>query len=154
MPASVSLEVRGLREAQKAQMDALAALSGPPMVQAMRDATLITTATARRLAKVDIRRYRASITPEVQVAGDVVKGIVGSNVEYSPYVVLDTRPHFPPLAALQVWARRHGVSAYLVARKIARRGTKGDQSLIRGVTDNAERIYQLLERACWRAIGE
>lgn len=36
-----------------------------------------------------------------------------------------SRPHFPPIAALKGWADRHDIPVFLVARKIAREGTKG-----------------------------
>lgn len=152
MAASVRLELHGLKEAQQKAEQVARDLDGPPMVQAMRDATLLVERTAKQEASVDTGRYRASITPEVRSHGSVVEGIVGSNLEYAPYVVLGTRPHMPPIAALQVWARRHGVSAYVAARAIARRGTRGDQSLIKGIEQNAERISRLLGDAVGRIV--
>ena len=98
-------------------------LRGTPMLNAMRDSTLFVTRDAKINAPVDSGRLRASITPEVRTAGETVEGVVGSNVTYAPYVELGTRPHWPPLAALEVWARRHHTSAFLVARAIAERGT-------------------------------
>jgi hypothetical protein len=35
-----------------------------------------------------------------------------------------SKPHFPPIEALQGWADRHGVPVWAVARKIAKKGTK------------------------------
>src|SRR5512135_1298247 len=99
-------------------------VTGEPMIEAMRDSTLVVTRSARQNAPVDIGRLRASIVPEVRQRDRIVVGIVGSNVVYAPYQEFGTRPHWPPLAALEVWARRHGLTAFLVARAISRRGTK------------------------------
>ena len=35
-----------------------------------------------------------------------------------------SRPHFPPISAIAPWARRHGLNPYVVARAIARKGTR------------------------------
>jgi hypothetical protein len=73
---------------------------------------------------VDTGELRASITDEVRVEGNVIVGVVGTVVGYAPHVEFGTAPHFPPPAALAGWARRHGVNPFLVARAIAKRGTK------------------------------
>lgn len=43
---------------------------------------------------------------------------------YAAAIEFGTRPHWPPISALEGWAERHGIPAYLVARKIAREGTE------------------------------
>jgi len=148
----IKIELEGLKELRKEADRIVSDLQGPPMLQAMRDATMLVTRTARQVATVDTGRYRNSIVPAVSTRANVVEGIVGSNLSYAPYVVLGTRPHYPPLAALQVWARRHGISARAVQRAIGRRGTKGDRSLIRGIEENAPRIAQLLGQAVGRVV--
>ena len=47
-------------------------------------------------------------------------------VEYAEAVHEGTKPHFPPIAALAVWARTHGMAGaeYAIAKNIAKRGTK------------------------------
>jgi len=149
----ISLTVAELRQAQRDTEAIIRNLGGPPLLQALRDSTLLVQRTARRYAKVDTGQYRASITPTVETSGRTVRGIVGSNLAHAPYAVLDTKPHWPPIAALQVWARRHGISAFLVARAIARRGTRGDRSLMRGLEENAARIYLLIAKAVDQAFG-
>ena len=48
-----------------------------------------------------------------------------STDRYAIFVEEDTRPHFPPIQALQGWADRHDIPVYAVAQKIARDGTRG-----------------------------
>ena len=77
---------------------------------------------------------RASIFSREQVLGEAGIGVVGTSQPHVMYVELGTRPHMPPVEALEDWVRVklgisdekkiHGI-AYLVARKIAVRGTLG-----------------------------
>ena len=141
---NVSVEIQGLEEAQAKAEQVAQDLRGPPFVQGMRDATLIVTRDAKINAPVDTGRLRASITPEVRPHGPTVQGVVGSNVVYAPFQELGTRPFWPPLSALEVWARRHGTTAFLVARAIATRGIKAKRYLQRALEDNADRIFRLI----------
>jgi HK97 gp10 family phage protein len=144
--ATVDIEVKGLIETQRNMERMVRDLHGAPMLEAMRTATLVVQRDAKINAPVDSGRLRASITPEVRAMGDEIQGVVGSNVVYAPYVELGTRPHFPPIQALEVWASRHGMTAFLVARAIARKGTKAHKFLTRAFEDNRQRIIDILER--------
>lgn len=74
---------------------------------------------------VDTGRLRAGMTDEVRDSGNEIIGVVGNVVEYAPFVENGSSPHFPPPAALAKWAKRHGnIPPFLVARSIARNGTK------------------------------
>jgi hypothetical protein len=48
---------------------------------------------------------------------------VGPEAPYGPYVEYGTKKHFPPLDALEGWARRHGFdSAWPICKAISERG--------------------------------
>lgn len=86
--------------------------------------------------------------------GEVV-GEVGSPLNYALPVELGTKPHFPPVAALRDWVEKKlGVDparsasvAFLVARKIAKRGTKGAKMATNTFANNAQQVLQILEAA-------
>jgi len=122
-------------------------LQGEPMLEGMRDATLMVTRSARQHSPVDRGRLRSNIGPEVRMEGREVIGVVGSNLTYAPPMEFGARPHWPPLSALVVWARRHGTSAYVVARAIARRGLKPRSYLRDALKENAQAIFDRLSRA-------
>lgn len=156
MPTKISAEIRGLKETQKALEQAAKDLRGTPMTNAMRDATLLVTRDAKSnlvgyqspsIGGVNTGRLRASITPEVRQSGEEVQGIVGSNVTYAPFVEFDTRPHWPPIAALRVWAERHHANAFLVARAISRRGTIGKHYLQKAFDTNKGKIEARFQKA-------
>lgn len=108
----------------------------------MQKAVQIVTRDAKANTPVDQGVTRASITPSVASRGSEVMGIVGSNLKSALWAEKGTRPHWPPLVAIEPWARRHGMSAYLVARAISRRGTKAHHMLERALDDNQRRIIQ------------
>lgn len=139
--------VKEIKKAQKDILRKIKEMTGGPVVAAMRTATLMILRDAKIFAPVDTGRLRASITPSVTATENVIKGIVGSNVVYAPYVELGTRPHFPPISALETWARSHGTSAFLVARAISRRGTKAVKYLQRAYEENIGRIMSMINLA-------
>ena len=158
----IDVETTGAKETVKGLETIVAGMTGA-LVDGMRQSTayLAAQATANlvgyqspSVGGVDIGRLRASIPPSpvVSVSGPVVQGVVGSNVDYAPYVEYDTRPHWPPIDALQLWAERHGTSAFLVARAISQRGTKGKRFLGRAVDKGRAKIAEFIGRAIGRLL--
>ena len=82
MSDALKAEIRGLKAAQKAMTAIVRELNGTPILNAMRDATLIVLRSAKINVPVDTGRLNASITPEVKQAGTQVIGIVGTKVKY------------------------------------------------------------------------
>ena len=96
-----------------------------PVKDFLAKSALTVESGAKLVAPVDTGRLRASITSDLKPTRALVKAAVF----YAAHVEFGTRPHWPPIAALQPWARRHGfpagrLGAFLVARAIAKRGTR------------------------------
>lgn len=143
----MNADVRGLLETQRKMEQVIHDLDGGPMLAAYRRATLMVQRAAKLLAPVNTGRLRASITPQVSIHGRVIRGTVGTNVKYGPFVELGTRPHWPPLSAVALWARRHGTTAFIVARAIARHGTKAHRYLQGAFDQNVTAIQSLIGNA-------
>lgn len=127
---SVEMDARGLRDVQRNLERIARELHGDPMVTAMHRAALLVTNEAKRRVPVDTGRLRASITPEIRSQGtQQIIGVVGSNVTYAAVIEVGSRPHWPPLDALEPWASRHHTTPMVVARAIARRGTRAHRYL-------------------------
>lgn len=152
MPGAVDIEVNGLLQTQRQLERTAANLHGTPVLNAFREATLILQRDAKINSPVDTGRLRASITPEVQSLGEDILGIVGSNVVYAPFMELGTRPHWPPLSALEVWARRHGTTAYIVCRAISKRGNLARHYLQNAFEKNRDWIIARIERGVQEAL--
>jgi HK97 gp10 family phage protein len=146
-----TIQVQGISETIQYLNGVFQQLSN--MQRGMQKATLVVTRSAKQNSPVDIGLLRASITPSVSSSGNTTTGVVGSNVKYAPFMELGTRPHWPPLAALEVWARRHGTTAYVVARAIARRGLKARRYLGRALEDNTRKIIKIFRDEVRRIIG-
>ena len=88
----ITAEIKGLKELQRKTDQMVKDLHGAPILNAMRDSTLLVSRYARKNAPVDTGRLRASILPEIRAsAGNEILGVVGSNVEYAPYQEFGTR---------------------------------------------------------------
>lgn len=95
------------------------------------------------------------IAQPVETLADQVIGVVGTSFDYALAVELGTKPHFPPVEALEDWVeKRLGVRgkeirnvAFLVARKIAAHGTPAFGMFHRGLAKERAQIAQLFEAA-------
>lgn len=112
---------------------------------------------AIRNSPVDTGLMRASIIaapPEVDTSGQYSEVVVGTDIEYAPHQEFGTRPFWPPKGALEVWARRHGISEYLVRRAIARKGIKAKRMFTRAFIDSKTYIGRRMRRAVREATKE
>lgn len=87
--------------------------------------------TVEAEAKPLIPRDTGYLGRSLQTRITGLEGTLGTNAPHALYVhgrppnpPARSKPHWPPIAAVTPWARRHGIDPYLVARSIARKGTK------------------------------
>lgn len=164
---ALKLEIDGLKELQKKAIQMVSDMHGEEIGNAMRDSTLI---MLRRVMKgppggkgsgkmapvkyipVDTGRLRASMTPVIRMGGPIIKGIVGTNVKYGPYMEFGTKPHWPPPAALERWAHTHKTNAYLVGRAISRRGNRALKFMKASLDETRERIQARFALAVKRIV--
>jgi len=96
---------------------------------------------------------RDSIHGKVSFSGQKVVGILGTPMQHGEPVELGTRPHFPPVGPIQHWVEvKLGYSgkeaasvAFLIARAISRRGTKGKHMFEKGFEKSESTIIRILE---------
>lgn len=100
-----------------------------------------------------------SITSDVASLPAGVLGVVGSSQPSALFLELGTRPHMPPVEALQPWVRAVlGISdpkenrsvAFLVAQKIARHGTEAQLPFERASRSTRAQVVQMFEAAAAR----
>lgn len=87
----------------------------------------------------------------VDLTADGMTAEIGPQAPYGPHVEHGTKPHFPPLDALERWAKRHGFdSAWPIAKAISEKGTPARPYLFPAwlaVKDEFwRRIRRMLER--------
>lgn len=139
----IRVQIEGLKELTDKMADP-AFIAGPLHDFLERSASTVEL-NAKLRAPGDTGHLKASITHEVKET----QAIIEAGVHYAPYVEFGTRPHWPPLAALQPWAQRHGfppgrAGAFLVARAIAKRGTKAREYMQQGLQDSLSAINSYL----------
>ncbi|KTT21897.1 hypothetical protein [Pseudacidovorax intermedius] len=135
------------------------AMARRELLIAMTEATLL----VEREAKERMPRGATGLTAQ-SIQSDAfstpagVLGVVSSSLPSASAVELGTRPHMPPMDALVPWVRAVlGVSpkrersvAYLVARKIARRGTPAQQPFAKAIAATESRVLRMFEAAAGR----
>jgi len=156
----IDVETTGVEEAVQGLEMIATGMTGA-LMGGMRESTAFLTAKAKgnlvgyqspTVGGVDTGVLRGSITPSVSSTTNAVQGAVGSKETYSPYVEYPTRPHWPPLSALEVWAERHGTTAFLVARAISQRGTKGKKFLGRAIDEGISKVVGFFGHAIGRLL--
>ena len=125
---------------------------GIPIRKALQRTGVYAAGQTRDRTPVDTGRLRGSITSDVDNSPIPKFATIGSNISYARPVEEGSGPHFPPLSALQPWAARHGfpagsAGAFLVARAIAQRGTKGHKMLEKGIAASKAFFRQQLRLA-------
>lgn len=81
-----------------------------------------------------------------------VEGILGTPAQHGMPVEMGTKPHFPPVAPIQHWVeRKMGYSgsearqvAFLIARAISKRGTKGAKMFTGTFEQSKSRVLAIL----------
>ena len=123
MPGEFRVKIEGVKELQKK-------LSDPNFVKGpLRDFFEKSAFTILATAQELVPRDRSRLAGSIHIKIEPLRAQVGTNIFYAPFVEFGTRPHWPPIAAMDPWARRHGFppgrsGMFLVARAIARKGTR------------------------------
>lgn len=140
-------EIRGLDELRRKLSER--PIHHDPVAQVLLRLALNVESGARRLAPVDTGRLRASISHRLDPSATPRWAVVGTNVQYARFVHEGRRPgRMPPVRALETWARRHGgLSPFVVARAIARRGIRPRRFLTDALEQVREQIAPALRRA-------
>jgi len=84
--------------------------------------------------------------------GETLWGFVGTPAQYGLPVEMGTKPHFPPVAPIQHWVEKilglEGKEAksvaYLIARKISKKGTYGTYMFHYSVERNRAKVETIL----------
>lgn len=151
------VDVIGLNETRQHMENVARSLHGDAMVNTVYKAANLVLRDAKKFAPVDTGRLRSSIVSQVRSVNFPrrVEGVVSSNVEYAPHMEYGTEHNkMPPIAALQGWARRHGLNAFLVARAILRRGgLKGRFYFKQAVDKNRAAINTIFQKHVSDAIN-
>jgi HK97 gp10 family phage protein len=142
---ALTFRVLGLDRFQKGLQSAAKA-TPVEMRAAMTEATLTVESTARSLAPRDTGRLQGSISSRITGGGTSLVGEIGPSVRYGLFVERGTRPHWPPVAAVSGWARRRGIPPFLVARSIARKGTRAQPYMEPALERNRGRIEAIFAR--------
>jgi len=128
-------------------------LAGTPAVTerlvrgAMDTSLALIEGSARRTARKDTGQLGGSIHSIITGSGMAeMVGQVGPSARHGRWVEHGRRPGKPPpIAAIEPWARRHGVNPFVVARAIGRRRTRPAPFMVPAFRANLSRITQTFQ---------
>ena len=125
--------------------------------QAARTLSLLADAEVTRRTPVDRGQLRGAWQPSVDRQGRTWRAVVTNPLVYAGPVDMGQRPHWPPIAPLEAWGRRvlgkRGLG-YVLARKIARHGTKPVHMVKHGLEAVRGRAQAIVAAALHRAGGQ
>lgn len=145
---------RGLREAPD--------YTDQVLRETMTEATLLVQREWRENTPRASGLTAGSIASDVASLPAGVLGVVSSSQPSALFLELGTRPHMPPVEAIEPWVREVlGVSdpkdvkraAFLVARKIARKGTPAQHPMARAVQSTEGQVVAMFERAAAKVVA-
>lgn len=156
--ADFSIEVTGIDKLEEKFNHIKSDLSGGALVSGMQKAVNLVLRDAKQGAPVFTGALKSSIIGEVRTNGmsqfNTVEGIVGSNLRYAAAAENGSIPHFPPVSALQQWAERHGANAFVIARAISRKGTKGSHFLQNSVDKNRDAVIDIIDKTVGEIVNQ
>lgn len=121
--------------------------------EAMKTAVLLVESTAKELVPVDSGRLRSSIASEVEkVATNVIKGLVGTNVEYAKYVEFGTSSHMITADSGYLHFTVDGEEVF--TKSVNHPGTEAQPFLRPAIETHRDDIIELFEAAVEDAIDE
>lgn len=152
---NVTMSARGLDSIQRG-FKAAPQRTVRLLLAAMTQATLL----VEREVKEHMPRGATGLTA-ASVSSDAfstpvgVLGVVGSSQPSAVFVELGTKPHMPPVAALIPWvqavlgvdAKRAPSVAFLIARKIASKGTKAQKPFEKALVATQPQVMGMFETA-------
>ena len=107
----------------------------------------------QKRAKMYLRTHEAmdtgnlSNTVLAELSPTKIEAEIGPTAKYGPYVEFGTKPHFPPMEALEAWARHHGFeSPWPICKAIAKRGLPARPYLTSAYDDHAGELLIRLEK--------
>lgn len=120
---------------------------------AMKTSTLLLEGSSKKNAPSNEGTLRKGIISTITP----LKSSVIATAKHSIFVHDGTKPHWPPFqpnGALDRWAKAKGIPTFLVARAIARKGTKAQPFMDEAIEENESKINQLFKTALDDAANE
>lgn len=103
-----------------------------------------------RDAKIFAPSNEGTLRKSIKTTLRPLEGAVLAMAKYAEFVHDGTKPHMPPTdpgGSLDRWAKKKGIPTFLVARAIARRGTKAQPFFDEAIEANEGKINSLFSEA-------
>lgn len=135
------------------KLEELESVMEEKIVDAMEEAVLLVEASAKENAPVDSGRLRSRIASEVvRIGSDTVKGLIGTDVEYAPFVEFGTASHTITADSGYLHFTVDGEEVF--AKSVQHPGTEPQPFLRPAIEQHRADIRQIFADAVEEAIDE
>lgn len=142
----IDVRIEGLEKLQAGIASGPATLA-TEVRTAMTAGSLLIEGSARSLAGKDTGRNAGSITHNISGGGANLTSKIGPSTAYGYYAEKGRKPgRMPPISAIEGWANRHGINPYVLAKSIARKGTKPHPYMVPAFNNNVGRVTALFTK--------
>lgn len=149
----IDVRIEGLERLQAGAAAAPATLASEVRTS-MTAGSLLIEGTARSLAGKDTGRNAGSITHRISGSGANLTSRIGPSTAYGYFAEKGRRPgKMPPVSAVEGWARRKGIDPFVLARSIARKGTKGKPYMVPSFQQNQGKVVKLFEGVAKKVVA-
>lgn len=140
---SLTVKIEGLDELTKAFLKAPEVVKAQAN-KAIKKAIFLLLGEARKNAPVDRGFLRGA---GMNTFFSDFKGTLENTAPYARWVHDGTWPHFPPLEAIAPWANAHNIPPFLVARSIAKKGTKARPFFAEAIASKEKEVSGIFKAA-------
>ncbi len=150
------IEVKEIKGRVLQKLPQATRIIGGELQLALRDASTLVWQRSIETAPASIGVLKKSITRDLYPT----YGKIYPTVQYGLYVHEGTAPHWPPLSEIKPggsiyrWAQKKGIPPFLVARAIARKGTKAQPWMAKVAKDYAGEVQEVFIKALTRAVDK
>jgi hypothetical protein len=151
--ADLTVDIEGMDALEAGLRQTAEGLGGPEMFGWATDTGATLLRGAKQKATVDTGQMRAGFDMAVTQQEGLTQTVIGGKMKHTVWQEEGTKPHWPPPGALEVWAKRHGTTDYLVRRAISIKGTKAVWMFRDALEENIRDIMRKLGNLIGRIIS-
>ena len=122
MSEPIEIKIDGLKELQKA-FNKAPEIVVEVLAPVLQKSLILLQGSARQFVQKDTSTLASKIITKTENA---LSGEVLADTDYAVFVHEGSKPHWPPIDAIEPWANRHGIPPFMAARSIATKGTKAN----------------------------
>ena len=119
----------------------------------MKDAVISAAKDIQREEVKQAPHDTGNLQRSIQFRYQPIQAIIEPVANYATYVHEGTKPHHPPVRAIQGWALKRGINPFALAKSMARKGTPPNKFVERTVENVGPKVSKYFETALEKIVN-